>query len=53
MAKAAPKKYGDKVAMEHSGPEGGPIETRELSETEVARRIAFALARGARAAEKS
>lgn len=26
--KVAPKKYGDKVQQEHSGPEGGPMEFR-------------------------
>jgi phage terminase small subunit len=36
--------------VEHTGKDGGPIETVDLSETEVARRIAFTLARGARAA---
>jgi hypothetical protein len=25
-AKAAPKKYGDRQAMEHSGPDGGPMQ---------------------------
>jgi hypothetical protein len=32
---------------ELTGKDGGPIETRELSDTEAARRIAFALAKGA------
>jgi hypothetical protein len=50
MSKLAPKKYGDRVVAEHVGRDGGPIETVDLSETEVARRIAFTLARGARAA---
>lgn len=52
MAKAAPKKYGDKVALEHTGADGGPIETREISDTERARRIAFTLQVGARAVDK-
>lgn len=30
-AKLAPKKYGDRQAVEHSGPGGGPIETRDVS----------------------
>lgn len=30
----------------HSGPDGGPIETKELSDTEVARRVAFLLVQG-------
>ena len=25
LSKLAPKKYGDKISQEHSGPEGGPI----------------------------
>lgn len=27
-AKLAPRRYGKRVAMEHSGPDGGPIETK-------------------------
>ena len=42
-AKMAPKKYGDKVQTELTGKDGGPIETKELSETELARRVAFLL----------
>jgi hypothetical protein len=34
--------------QEVSGPDGKPIETRELSETEYARRIAFTLAKAAK-----
>src|SRR5688572_9232829 len=41
--KMAPKKYGDKLMAEHTGKDGGPIETKELSETELARRVAFLL----------
>lgn len=41
----ASEDWSDKVISEHSGPNGGPIETRELSETEAARRIAFTLAK--------
>ena len=37
-----------KQAHEHSGPDGGPIETRELSDLELARRIAFILETAAR-----
>ena len=34
MSKLAPKKYGDTVALKHSGPEGGPIQcvTRSILE---------------------
>jgi hypothetical protein len=39
--------YGrPRQGVEHTGKDGGPIETRELSETEAARRIAFTLAKG-------
>jgi hypothetical protein len=48
MARMAPKKYGDRVMQEVSGPDGKPIETRELSDTEYARRIAFTLAKAAK-----
>jgi hypothetical protein len=47
LSKALPKVYGEKVHTEVTGKDGGPIETHELSETEAARRIAFALAKGA------
>lgn len=30
MSKIAPKKYGDKVMNEHSGPDGGPIKTERV-----------------------
>lgn len=50
-AKLLPKKYGDASRVEHTGADGGPIETRELSDVDVARRIAFMLAKGAKAAE--
>lgn len=34
---------------EHTGKDGGPIETRETSDNEVARRVAFMLAKGIQA----
>lgn len=40
LSKVLPKVYGDKVAMEHSGPGGGPIETRDLSDDELKARSA-------------
>jgi hypothetical protein len=46
--KLAPKKYGDKSAVEVSGKDGGPIETKELSSLEMARRIGFLLEKGKR-----
>lgn len=42
LSKALPKIYGDKITTEHSGPDGGPI---EVSDTEIARRIAFMFSR--------
>jgi phage terminase small subunit len=42
--------FPDKV--EHTGKDGGPIQTEDLSDTERARRIAFLLAQGLRAQEK-
>lgn len=50
MSKIAPKRFGERVSAEISGPDGGPIETAEISPTERARRIAFALQNGARKA---
>lgn len=46
-AKLAPKKYGDKVQQEISGPDGGPIE-HKTDDTDAARRIAFLLSKAAR-----
>lgn len=46
-SKVAPKKYGDRVATELTGKDGGPIETSNLSDIEKARRIAFLLGRAA------
>ena len=34
VSKALPKVYGDKVINEHSGPDGGPIETSDVSPVE-------------------
>lgn len=45
-SKLAPKSYGDKVVQEITGKDGGPIETRELSDTERAVRLAALIARG-------
>ena len=42
--------WRDVQKHEHTGEDGGPIETREMTDLEVARRIAFLLERGARAA---
>lgn len=52
-AKFAPKRYGDRVSTEVTGPDGGPVEIRPaLSPIESARQVLFAmeLARRAEAA---
>ncbi len=49
MSKMAPRKYGDKITNEHTGKDGGPIETKELSDNDRARRFAFILAKGMKA----
>lgn len=41
-----------KERIEHTGKDGGPIQTENTSDLEVARRIAFVLERGMRAGEK-
>lgn len=46
----ASEDWADKVLNEHSGPNGGPIQTEELSDLERARRLAFLLSKGAREA---
>lgn len=33
LSKLAPKKYGDKLATEISGPDGGPVEVTEIKRT--------------------
>lgn len=48
-SKLKPKKYGDKVQAEVTGADGAPL-IPELNETELARRIAFALQSGAQCA---
>jgi hypothetical protein len=42
LSKVLPKKYGDRVVNVHEGGDK-PIETKELSELEAARRVAFLL----------
>jgi hypothetical protein len=43
LSKALPKIYGDKLTTEHTGANGGPIETADVSDTDIARRVAFLL----------
>ena len=45
LSKLVPKKYGNKVTAEVTGADGGPIQTEELSTMEIARRVAFLLAK--------
>ena len=46
-AKLAPKKYGDKVSTEISGPDGGAIKTEDVTDmASAARKVAFVLAAG-------
>lgn len=49
-SKLKPKKYGERVQAELTGKDGGPIETADVTEVELARRIAFALQSGAQKA---
>lgn len=56
MGRMAPKKYGDRVTQEVVGPGGGPVQTEDLTDmtpTQRARRIAFALAQGSREQAKT
>jgi hypothetical protein len=42
----AAEDWADKVVNEHTGANGGPIETADVSANDIARRIAFTLASG-------
>jgi hypothetical protein len=44
-SKLKPKKYGERVIAEHMGKDGGPIETKEVSDIEGAQRVAYMLGR--------
>lgn len=45
LSKLAPRRFGDRVQAELSGPDGGPVKVqRELSPLESARAVAFLLA---------
>ncbi len=52
MSKRLPRRYGDRVAQELSGPDGGAIKTEAISDLEATRRIAFLLEKGRRALEE-
>ena len=45
MSKLAPKKYGDRVAQELSGPDGGPIPIAAVSDMDRAKALAAFLAK--------
>jgi hypothetical protein len=47
---AAPYVHPKLAAIEHTGKDGGPIQTIDVTPEERAKRIAFALAKGLRAA---
>lgn len=53
LSRKAPKKYGDKISQEISGPNGSPIQTEEVSDLEKARRIAFVLMQAAQKQNES
>lgn len=46
LSKLAPKRYGDRIAMEHSGPDGGPIKTEVTDERRAALTLALLRAVG-------
>ena len=48
LAKWDPKRYGDRIHNEVSGPDGGPIETRNLTDEARSRRIEELLAKRAK-----
>lgn len=50
LSKLAPKRFGDKVAIEASGPDGGPI---EMTEAATAAKLASLLATAASRREKA
>jgi hypothetical protein len=52
-SKLKPRRYGDKIAAELTGKDGAPIELRDTSTLEAARRVAFLLTQGAALADKS
>ncbi len=48
MAKRLPKRYGERVSTEVSGPGGAPIAVENVSDRDVAMRVAFLLQKGMR-----
>jgi len=49
LKNACPDEWREKQQVEHTGKDGGPIETKDVSMLEAARRIAFTLAAGKQA----
>lgn len=50
--KAAPYMHPRLQAIQHSGPDGGPIETKDVSDLEVGRRLAYLLEKAVREVPK-
>jgi hypothetical protein len=47
-AKLQPKKYGDRITQELTGKDGGPIETKDVSDVDRAKAMAFLATKAAR-----
>lgn len=47
-----PDQWRDRQSLEHTGPDGGPIKTEDVSDMEAARRVAHLLTRALREPEK-
>jgi hypothetical protein len=52
-SKLKPKKYGEKVQQEITGKDGGAIQTEDLNDRDLGRRMAFLLAKGVKADDAS
>lgn len=48
MAVRFNERWSEKARIEHTGKDGGPIQTESLTDIEIARRIAFALSKAAK-----
>lgn len=51
LSKVLPKIYGDKQSVEMTGKDGGPIETKDVSDIDRAKAMAFLASKAARAAQ--
>lgn len=49
--KLRPRKYGDKLELEHGGKDGAPIEVRDVGARDLAKAIASLLAKGMNAGD--